>query len=219
MQNHLKQTGLALHNYHEVHKLFPPGWISVDSSGKPNAHHGKSGVAWATMILPFVEQKNVYELFNPGLPLTDPANAAFLRSQIPGYKCPSDPQPDYFRISEEGGGPVLAELPVANYIGCFGPENLDDCELSPGHFPVMTDGTCQGSGIFFHNSNVRIARITDGTTNTLMTGERKTRAELDWFTSWPGKIAKGEEAIQRVCGCSRSEGCHCRRSVSPSLRA
>jgi len=199
-KNNLKQIGLALHNYHDVHRLFPPGWIAVDDAGFPSAHEGTSGVAWGTMILPFIEQKNVYELFNPSLPLTHPANAAFLRSQIPGYKCPSDPQPDYFVLVEEGDGPILAVLPIANYIGCFGPESLDDCELSPGNLPVMSDGTCKGSGVFYHNSNVRIAAITDGTTNTLMIGERRTRKELEWYTSWPGMIAEGEEAFQRVCG-------------------
>jgi prepilin-type N-terminal cleavage/methylation domain-containing protein len=199
-KNNLKQIGLALHNYHDVHRLFPPGWIAVNTAGRPSAHEGTSGVGWGAMILPFMEQKNVYELFNSRLPLTDSANAAFLRSQIPSYKCPSDPQPNFFSIREEGGGPILTELPIANYIGCFGPENLDDCELSPGNLPVMSDGTCKGSGIFYHNSNVRIAAITDGTTNTLMTGERRTRIDLGWYTSWPGMIAEGEEAFQRVCG-------------------
>ena len=199
-KNNLRQIGLALHNYHDVCRVFPSGWIAVDGSGAPNAHEGTSGVGWATMILPYIEQANVYGQFNASQPLTDPVNAVFLRSQIPGYKCPSDPQPDYFAITEEGGGAVLANLPIANYIGCFGPENLDGCENPPGNLPVRPDGTCKGSGVFGHNSSVRIASITDGTTNTFLAGERKTVTKLDWFTSWPGMIAEGEEAFQRVCG-------------------
>jgi prepilin-type N-terminal cleavage/methylation domain-containing protein len=199
-KNNLKQIGLALHNYHDVHRMFPSGWIAVDDTGAPSAHEGTSGVGWAAMILPYIEQANVYSQFNASLPLTDPANASFLRNQIPGYKCPSDSQPEYFTIAEEGGGADLAELPIANYIGCFGTEELDGCENAPGDLPVMADGTCQGDGIFYHNSSVRISSITDGTTNTYMVGERKTVARLDWYTTWPGMIAEGEEAFQRVCG-------------------
>lgn len=198
-KNHLKQIGLALHNYHDTHSVFPSGWIAVDA-GVPSAHEGTSGVGWGAMILPQMEQNNVYQLFNSSLPLTDPANAAFLRSQVSEYKCPSDPQPNFFKLNMEGTTTAIAELPIANYLGVFGPENLDDCENSPGNLPVMSDGTCKGSGMFYHNSSVKMRDLTDGTSNTTMTGERKTRAELDWFTSWPGMISEGEEAFQRVCG-------------------
>ncbi len=198
-KNNLKQIGLALHNYHDTHRVFPPGWIAV-IGGVPSAHEGTSGVGWGTGILPYLEQNNIYQQFNASLPLTDPANALFLKSQIAGYKCPSDPQPDFFAIMEEGGGPVLAELPIANYIGCFGTEELGGCENSPGTLPVLANGTCKGNGAFYHNSSVRIAAITDGTTNTFLVGERRTRRELDWMTSWPGMIAEGEEAFQRICG-------------------
>lgn len=198
-KNHLKQIGLALHNYHDTHSVFPSGWIAVDA-GVPSAHEGTSGVGWGAMILPQMEQNNVYQLFNSSLPLTDPANAAFLRSQVSEYKCPSDPQPNFFKLNMEGTTTPIAELPIANYLGVFGPENLDDCENSPGNLPVMSDGTCKGSGMFYHNSSVKMRDLTDGTSNTMMTGERKTKSDLDWFTSWPGMIAEGEEAFQRVCG-------------------
>ena len=199
-KNNLKQIGLALHNYLDVAGVFPPGWIAVDINGAPSAHEGTSGVGWATMILPYMEHGNVYSQFNANLPLTDSANAAFLRNQIPAYKCPSDPQPESFFISEEGSGAVITGLPIANYVGCFGTEELDGCENAPGDLPVMADGTCKGNGAFYHNSKVRIADITDGTSSTFLTGERKTVAKLNWFTTWPGMIAEGEEAFQRVCG-------------------
>ncbi len=172
-KNNLKQIGLALHNYHDTYRMFPSGWIAVDDTGAPSAHEGTSGVGWATMILPYIEQANVYSQFNASLRLTDPANAAFLRNQIASYKCPSDPQPEYFSLAEEGSGAILAKLPIANYIGCFGTVELDGCENAPGDLPVMADGTCKGDGIFYHNSSVRIASITDGTTYTFMVGERK----------------------------------------------
>ena len=201
-RNNLKQIGLALHNYHDVHNTMPPGWIAVDETGRHAAHDGQSGIGWGAMILPYMEQRNAYELFDPRLSLLDPVNSAFLRVQMPSYKCPSDPQPETFQISEEGGGPVLAELPIANYIGSFGTEELDGCENSPGTFPVLANGQCKGDGMLYHNSRVKFRDITDGTSNTYMVGERRTAPTLDWFSSWPGMIPEGEEAFQRICGSS-----------------
>lgn len=200
-KNNLKQLGLALHNYHDVHRTFPSGWIAVDPATRlPSAHEGVSGAAWGLMILPQIEQDNVYKLFNASLPLTDAANAPLLKTTLQTFRCPSDPQPDYFTINDEASGSAITQLPIANYIGCFGTEELDGCENSPGDLPVMADGTCVGDGVFYHNSKVRIDDITDGTSNTLLLGERKTVKTLDWYTTWPGMIAEGEEAFQRVCG-------------------
>jgi prepilin-type N-terminal cleavage/methylation domain-containing protein len=201
-KNNLKQIGLALHNYNDVHGVFPSGWIAVDpSSGLQSAHEGLSGAGWATMILPFMDQTNVYNLFNSQLPLTDSRNAPFLASQIPAYKCPSAPQPLTFDLGEEGNPTnILAKMPIANYAGSFGSENLDGCEEPAGTPPVLSNGQCKGNGIFYHNSKVTIRDITDGTSNTYMVGERKTKEAEGWFTSWPGMIAEAEEAFQRTCG-------------------
>ena len=201
-RNNLKQIGLALHNYHDVSNTLPPGWIAVDNQGRHAAHDGQSGVGWGAMILPYMEQKNAYELFDSRFSIIDPVNAAFLRVQMPAYKCPSDPQPDTFQINEEGTSAVLAELPIANYVGSFGTEELDGCENAPGNLPVMANGQCRGDGVFYHNSKVRFRDITDGTSNTFLTGERKTVPTLDWYSSWPGMVPEGEEAFQRVCGAA-----------------
>jgi prepilin-type N-terminal cleavage/methylation domain-containing protein len=199
-KNNLKQIGLALHNYHEIHKAFPSGWIGVNTFGLPAAHDGGSGAGWATMLLPMLEQNNLWQQFRSSLYLTDPANSAFLAAQLPMYRCPSDPQPPYFDLSDEDGNAVLARLPVANYIGVFGTEELHGCEYDPGIAPVSPSGQCMGDGIFFHNSRVRIADITDGTSNTRMVGERRTDRLLSWYSTWPGVIAEGEEAFQRILG-------------------
>ena len=62
--NNLKQIGLALHNYHTALGSFPPGYISAVG---PNENPGViaddrgPGWGWAAMILPYLEQGNVYE--------------------------------------------------------------------------------------------------------------------------------------------------------------
>ncbi len=199
-RNNLKQLGLALHNYHDIHRTFPSGWIAVDA-GVQSAHDGLNGAGWGTMILPQMDQTNIYNAFDSRLAIEDPANAAFLDNRIGTFRCPSDPQPDSWEIEEEGNpGNVLAQLPIANYIGCFGTVDLHDCELAPGTGPVAANGQCQSDGIFYHNSNVRIDHITDGTSNTFMIGERRTNPDAGWYSTWPGMVAEGEEAFQRILG-------------------
>ncbi|MEP3479130.1 MAG: DUF1559 domain-containing protein [Fuerstiella sp.] len=199
-KNNLKQLGLALHNYHDVHRTFPSGWIAVDGN-QQSAHEGQSGAGWGTMILPQMEQGNLYSQFDSNLSITDPVNIVFVTTVIPAFQCPSDPKPDSWQITEEGDDTnVLATLPTANYVGVFGPEELDGCENAAGTAPVSAAGQCLGDGFFYHNSSVKLRDVTDGTTNTFMIGERKTDETLGWFTTWPGVVAEGEEAFQRVLG-------------------
>ncbi|MEZ6130083.1 MAG: DUF1559 domain-containing protein [Planctomycetaceae bacterium] len=201
-KNNMKQLGLALHNYHDVHTAFPPGWIAVDPvTRRHSAHDGINGAGWGTMILPYIDQSPLYNQFNASLAIHDPVNVPFIDNILPAWQCPSDPKPDKWEIEEEGSpGTVLAELPTANYIGAFGTEELDGCENAPGTAPVTAGGQCRGDGIFYHNSKVRMRDITDGTTNTFIVGERRTDATLGWYSTWPGMVAEGEEAFQRVLG-------------------
>jgi len=65
-KNNMKQIGLAIHNYHDSHLKFPPGYITTNHWG------------WGTMLLPGMDQANIYNLFNFSIPfhLTDPSTQA-----------------------------------------------------------------------------------------------------------------------------------------------
>lgn len=198
-KNNLKQLALACHNYHDVYTKFPPGWICVDGTVQ-HPHDGTSGAGWGTMILPFLDQTPLYESFNPNLQIHDPANLPFIQAKLSAMECPSDPKPDVWTIVEESTGDPLAELPTTNYIGVFGPEELDGCENPAGTAPVSNVGQCVGLGPFYHNSSVAIRDITDGTSNTIFLGERLTDPQLEWFSTWSGMVPEGEEAFQRILG-------------------
>src|SRR5262249_53575390 len=58
-KNNLKQIGLALHNYHGDFDCFPPGYVSTVGPGGPADDRGP-GWGWAAFLLPYLEQKNVY---------------------------------------------------------------------------------------------------------------------------------------------------------------
>lgn len=199
-KNNMKQLGLALHNYHDVHRAFPPGWIAVSNSSHM-AHDGRNGAGWGTMILPFLEQAPLYKKFDADVAIIDPVNADFLSEVLTSWQCPSDPKPNKWQIlHEDGSGTVLAELPTANYIASFGTIELDGCEAAAGTAPVNPRGQCIGDGMFYHNSKISIRDVTDGTTNTLMLGERRTDVAQGWYSTWPGMAAEGDAAFQRIQG-------------------
>lgn len=199
-KNNLKQIGIALHSYHDMHSVFPSGWIGVDN-GAQAAHDGGSGIGWGAMLLPAMDQTPLFEQFDPDFLISDVPNDVFRRNLLSVFRCPSDPQPDYFDIEEEGSpGTVICDLPIANYIGSFGSVELHDCENTPGLAPVLPNGQCVGDGILYHNSRVKIRDITDGTSNTFIAGERRTDTGQGWHSTWVGMVPEGEEAFQRILG-------------------
>ncbi len=79
--NNMKQIGLALHNYHDTYKTFPPAY-TVDSNGQP-LH------SWRTLILPYLGEQSLYNSIDLAKPWDDPANAQANRLVLRVYKCPS----------------------------------------------------------------------------------------------------------------------------------
>ena len=97
-QNNLKQIGLALHNYHDVHRTFPPGWIGVES-GVVN-FEGESGFGWGAFILPYVDQAPLYQSFDFDESMVHAMNLSKLKQTLSVYLCPSDPKQDTWKITD-----------------------------------------------------------------------------------------------------------------------
>ena len=81
--NNLKQIALAMHNYHDRYKTFPPAYLE-DETGRP-AH------SWRVLILPFVEQSPLYDQYDFSKPWDSPENQMVGQTAVPIYSCPSDP--------------------------------------------------------------------------------------------------------------------------------
>lgn len=79
----LKQIGIGLHNYHDAFKTFPPGGIHTPD-GKP--YH-----AWMAQMLPYVDQRSLYNSINFRVPYTDPGNRAAFSTPVPIYLYPGTP--------------------------------------------------------------------------------------------------------------------------------
>ena len=152
-KNNLKQIGLAVHNYLDLTTVFPPSaCINPDITATGN--NGSWGVHGR--ILPLLEQGNVYNVVD----LTEAWDFQTPISglKIPTYACPTDPTGDLSR--DPGGGKVI--LYPTTYAFNFGTWFVYD--------PVTGRG---GDGLFHPNSRLRIASVTDGTTNTMLASEVK----------------------------------------------
>jgi prepilin-type N-terminal cleavage/methylation domain-containing protein len=209
--NNLRQIGLALHNYHDVHSAFPPGWIgavqNAQSGTGPHDVNGINGFGWGTYILPYVEQSPLYHQFDFDRSIIDstgvPGNVNLLQQRLPVYFCPSDPGGDNWQITEAGNpSNGLAQLATSNYVGLFGTVPLEGCNNPPGMAPVTSQGQCIGNGVFYHNSVVKMGEILDGTSSTVMVGERATMTRPAFYSTWSGVVPRGEEAPARILGAA-----------------
>jgi prepilin-type N-terminal cleavage/methylation domain-containing protein/prepilin-type processing-associated H-X9-DG protein len=173
-QNNLKQIGLACHHYHGDFGSFPPGY-SVQSR-KPDANYTGPGWGWATFLLPYIEQNNLYLTINLKLPIEHPANAAAIQVPLAMYRCPSDAGiPDVISITDATGA-LLCQAAPSSYAATFGRGDL------------FVDVPGPGEGVFYANSRIRFADITDGTSNTTIIGDRA------WSQTqgiWAGAVNNG----------------------------
>jgi hypothetical protein len=116
--NNLKQIAIAMHNYHDTYKCFPPAYIP-DENGKP-MH------SWRVLILPFMEQAALHQRYNFNEPWDSPTNQAVTSVVIPVFRCPSST-----------AGPGSQET---NYMLLTGPGTVFDGAKAT-NFAQIQDGT------------------------------------------------------------------------------
>jgi prepilin-type N-terminal cleavage/methylation domain-containing protein/prepilin-type processing-associated H-X9-DG protein len=149
--NNLKQIGLACHNYHDAQKSFPPGYLAI--SAYPDT---APGWGWAAFLLPYAEQDNLYRQLNFTQPVQ---NSPAIQATVRLYLCPSDtPPPAAFPVTDAVGATVAMMAP-SSYAATVG---QDASEVDAP----------SGDGIFYRNSQTRLTDITDGTSQTVMLGDR-----------------------------------------------
>ena len=170
-RNHLKQIGLALHNYHDTHDTFPYGWQQELYAGQT-----KRRDCWFQRILPFVDQAPLYNTYE-GYPAVNAYEGEYIHritntqiiGKIPAMSCPSDPNAP----GVGGNGGALAFQ--SNYAVCAGVGPLSAMTID---VPTRTISTTNrdmiavpGTGLFFMNSRLGIRTCTDGSSNTLLVSE------------------------------------------------
>ena len=163
-QNNLKQMALALHNYHDVNKTFP--WGHQDSTFL--------SLPWAVYVLPYLEQDNLYRLFDTRKNFYDPANQGpQAQTRVPVYCCPSSPSngkvfTDTWTAPNEFGG-TLSNLSwtvsASDYVCTGGVQGGYKRKFYSPDYPGDVNGVMQDDKVY------SIPQITDGTSNTFLVGE------------------------------------------------
>jgi prepilin-type processing-associated H-X9-DG protein len=185
--SNVRQIGLALHHYHGVYSELPPGTSTGPAEPFPY-------LAWSARLAPFVEQEAYWQTTTDAFGRTK----QFWREPHPigqplaVFLCPSEPRPAIVR-----SGAYTRSVAITSYLGVNGTNSL------------------RRDGCLYVNSRVRLEHITDGTSNTLLVGERPTSADLryGWVYGGIGLFDDGtadatlglrEHVVGQHCGSTLS---------------
>lgn len=184
--NNLRQIGLALHNYHETHKCFPPGTVEAGLRGTTPS---EPAWAWGVMILPQLEATPLYRQLDP----KQQTLAQVLANQIdhvqkvqPVFVCPEDSAPrlNTHRLFD------TQEIAKSNYVASAPNATVWD-PSKPGPYGFVN------RGVFTGDSHTRISEIRDGTASTFLVGERRF-VEEGHASLWAGAFFQSPDSIPQA---------------------
>jgi prepilin-type N-terminal cleavage/methylation domain-containing protein/prepilin-type processing-associated H-X9-DG protein len=185
--NNLKQMGLALHNYQDVHGVFPPGYLTLPGGnalmGPPDALTRDTGPGWAwgSLILPYLEQNTIYSALNFNLPCWLPANTTGARTSIAVFACPSASEPSQTYIVRDEAGAELATFSRSHYAANSGRQEA--------WAYAVDDWTTLSDGPIYRNARTTIAAVSDGLSNTVFLGEHSPiLSDKTWVGVVPGAV-------------------------------
>ncbi len=214
-KNNMKQLGLAIHNYHEAQNQMPPGAIWFGNGGPSAGANGNQDLPsgngdtlfsqlnysanWVIQLLPYVEQAQLSNLYNPALPLYltagTPANSnnQVVIVKLSAMLCPSDSFNDDLFIRTGIGNVPMGR---GNYGGALGREN--------GGGTRWTGRATNRVGCIGHGRSAMIRDINDGTSNTVMLWELRAGP----FPDDPrGVWSMGRIGASLVGGCDNVGDC------------
>jgi hypothetical protein len=165
--NHLRQIGLALHEYHGSYAVFPPG-VSYLNGVDPYPF-----MSWSTRLLPFLEQVALWQQTQEAFALDprflDNPPHVGLATYMAVFSCPADPHTS--DVADLRGFKVA----FTSYLGVEGTDQFHK------------------DGMLFLDSRIRFSDVTDGTSTTLFVGERppSTTGIFGWWYAGEGQSKDG----------------------------
>jgi prepilin-type N-terminal cleavage/methylation domain-containing protein len=190
--NHMRQLGLACHNFVDVRNVIPPSRTA--SGGFPplgipaNAYNG-----WAVWLLPYLEQANLANTYDSTLHFGHPKNAQAIQTQIKMFYCPSSPNQKRvvnFTLSQGGGNWTITNGACTDYSVLRWIEEAlwtgfpNDVDNYGTHDPVK--GLNIGPYSYNTGSSIRVMRwqnVTDGMSNTFFYVEDAGRND-EYVAAW-----------------------------------
>ncbi|MBN9520656.1 DUF1559 domain-containing protein [bacterium] len=177
-QNNLKQIGAACHMRHDAEGRFPPAWVKKNGDW----FHG-----WGTFVLPYVEQRAVFDRYRWDLKYDDPLNQPAVRSAVPVFICPSAP-----------GGREATNTAGAQGYGVCDYSPVYDVDPSLTGTGLLAPWTGDPTGVCSVEQGARFEDVTDGTSNSIAVAEVAGRPEL-----WQSGKRTGDV---RACGWAAANG-------------
>jgi prepilin-type processing-associated H-X9-DG protein/prepilin-type N-terminal cleavage/methylation domain-containing protein len=188
--NNLRQIALALHGHHGARGALPAGWTSASG---PERY---ADLGWTARVLPHLEQQQLWQQVEsafraaPSASMWEHAHLPILGTTVPAFVCPADARVSG-AVAPFGDGKPVA---FTSYLGVS--------EHRPFRY----------TGVLFADSAVRLTDISDGTSNTLMVGERPPSKDFrfGWWYRGIGQSNDGSiEMILSVRETNRLAGSGC----------
>jgi len=193
-RNNLKQMGIALHNYHDVHGCFPMSsttfgkiggmlpkgvWLYPDPTMLGGTMEDIHLHSWASLILPYFDQANIYNAMNFRASALGIDNRAMAEQIIPSYRCPS-----YYGTSYSDAPLYTAISPkfaLRNYVTVSATN-------------AMLAGTDKFDGAIYPGSTTKVTQITDGSSNTIVIAETRETGSAVWIEGTTTTLARSLDA-------------------------
>ena len=215
--NNIRQLGLAVINFDSSHMHFPPGWIGGEELPT------ETGWGWNAQILPFFEQNAIANQITTRENLIEEKFNDVVVQHIPNLFCPTSSHRTHTyeilptredtdltgNTEPRHDPPMLPAMDIGrtHYVGCIGSsvqqhemeanddgegggEMCPDLNLTSGYDPNI-------NGVFYQNSQTGYRHLTDGSSNTILLGERSSPI---FDSSWAGVVTDSEFAGWRVVG-------------------
>lgn len=206
-KSHLKQLGIAMHNYHESHSALPPGTVTkflsvneafdtlVQNFGYLNAENQSAETPWVFQLLPYLDQSSAYGQFDfsagvfgyvdlkpPHLVSGLNANRSVLTLELPLLRCPSDSDRTFqYDVNEILGAHVglpVVDCPRGNYAVNWGNSNWAQNSDLDGDGHADNGVKFLGAP-FSRGRSSRFRDITDGLDQSVLIGEVSQGSGLD----------------------------------------
>lgn len=185
-RNNVRQLVLALHLYHDAHNSFPMGHRALFVRSGPTAPLQRGPLplsGWPLAILPYLEQHALHQQAMTAyqaswLAFNNPPHTG-LNTVVPVFTCPSD-----WRVATpQTSMRTKNNVALTSYLGVAG-----------------TDAAETRDGILYQGSSTRLADVRDGTSNTLLLGERPPSADFQFGWWYAGVGQKGTGSAEQVLG-------------------
>lgn len=182
--NNIKQIHLGMTNFEESFKAYPPGRYGCDGTGTgPCATATKSAASAFVLILPFVEEKTLFESFDKPQLLYSGSwktarNLEGVKTLVSLYRCPSDlGVSEEFRTRSAGNDDDGFQTAIGNYAGNMGSQGPSKNTLADGM-------KYNNDGMFEYVRGTKRRRIADGTSKTFLVGEVAKPQSGDSSNKW-----------------------------------